>query len=68
MDEDTRTDDVFDDSSLLPVPVSQFSAGQAFTGEVPSNQNVSGLVEGVTTKQKRLPRKKYHWAENDQVK
>ncbi|XP_064405215.1 ubinuclein-2-like isoform X3 [Halichondria panicea] len=68
VDEDTRTDDVFDESSLLPVPVSQFSGGQAFTGQVPSNQSVSGQVEGVTTKQKRLPRKKYRWAENDEVK
>ncbi len=64
MDEDTRTNDVFDESSLLPgSQPDRLPAAQMLP-----NQPTSEQVEGSAAKQKRLPRKKYRWSENDEIK
>ena len=61
MEEDTKPEDVFDESSLLPEALSCNS-------ELLGGQSVTVPAEVPVAKPKRLPRKKYRWAENEDVK
>lgn len=62
MDEDTKPEDVFDESSLLPEALTH-------TSELLGGQSTIAVpAEVPITKPKRLPRKKYRWAENEDVK
>ena len=66
MEEETRGDEVFDDLSLAPG--TQLSGGQPVEGQSSGGQPSGGQGEGNTNKPKRLPRKRYRWNDNEEVK